>query len=269
MQLSIFVCYKNIFLAILLTFLGWNLTSIIYQNELLVSSCTTVFNFSKTDCLELVNLNKSSNIKLIEETVEPYVAKLLMWKILIDSIVPAVLSLFVGPWADKFGRKPVLNSTFCGLFLSSMVVFGLSYLTKFMEINPWYFIWAYLPFAMSGGFCSLFIGILCYTTDISTENDRSTKIGLIEGNMFLGALLGTLASSYVLNYTSPTIVFGISAAFIFMGTFYVVVVLKESVKVTEAAANSVSKMIDHYMKDLIEIIYKLIIFSPNSVNFYP
>ena len=224
------------------------MTSIIYQNELLVSSCITVFEFNKSDCLQLPKPNKSEHIKQIEEDIEPFVAKLLMWKILIDAIIPAVLSLFVGPWGDKFGRKPVLNTTFSGLFISSMIIVVLSYMTSYTEINPWYFIWAYLPFAMSGGFCSLFIGLLCYTTDITDESNRSMKIGLIEGNMFLGALLGTLASSYVLNYTSPTIVFGISAAFIFMGTFYVIVFVNESVKISETAANSVSN-------NLILIIY--------------
>lgn len=159
---------------------------------------------------------------------------------MLESIIPAALSLFIGPWGDKFGRKAVLNSTFSGLFISSTIIAVLSYMNQFTEVDPWYFVWAYLPFAMSGGFCSLFIGLICYTTDITDESNRSMKIGLMEGNIFLGALVGTLASSYVINLTSSTTVFGISAALILLATIYVIFVLKESVQISEAAANSVS-----------------------------
>lgn len=206
----------------------------------MVSTCVTIFNFSKSDCLELPTYNKTEEIKRIDDVVQPYVAKLLMWKMLMDAIIPAIFSLFVGPWSDKFGRKTVINSTFSGLFVSSLILFGLSYMAQFMDINPWLYVLSSLPYALSGGMCCMFIELLCYTTDVSDEKNRGMKIALLEGSVFLGVMMGTLASSYLLKFTSATFVFGISAAIIFLGTIYAIFVLKESVKITEEAAKSVS-----------------------------
>lgn len=215
----------------------------------MISSCISVFDFNKTDCLELQNQNKSAEVQIIDDVVQPYVAKLLMCKMLIDAIIPAIFSLFVGPWSDKFGRKPILNLTFSGLFVSSVIIFGFSYMSEYTDINPWYYILASLPYALSGGTCCMLIGLLCYTTDISNDSNRGMKMGLLEGNIFLGALLGTLASSYLLNYTNSTIVFGISAAIIFLSTSYVILVLNESVKITEETSKTVSDLIELFIKN--------------------
>lgn len=33
---------------------------------------------------------------------------------LLESIMPAFVSLFIGPWSDKFGRRPILLTVFTG-----------------------------------------------------------------------------------------------------------------------------------------------------------
>lgn len=37
-----------------------------------------------------------------------------MARAVLESIVPAFISFLIGPWSDKFGRKPILLSTFFG-----------------------------------------------------------------------------------------------------------------------------------------------------------
>lgn len=54
-------------------------------------------------------------IQRIEIEVQPYVAKILMARSLLESIIPAIVSLFIGPWSDKFGRRPIVLTTFTGI----------------------------------------------------------------------------------------------------------------------------------------------------------
>lgn len=37
-----------------------------------------------------------------------------MARSLLESIIPAIVSLFIGPWSDKFGRRPIVLTTFTG-----------------------------------------------------------------------------------------------------------------------------------------------------------
>ena len=45
----------------------------------------------------------------LEKAVEPYAAVVNMVHSLTESFVPAITCLFIGPWSDRFGRKPVLT----------------------------------------------------------------------------------------------------------------------------------------------------------------
>lgn len=73
-----------------------------------------MFVFLSTFCL-FVYLFIFATIKRIEIEVQPYVAKILMARSLLESIIPAIVSLFIGPWSDKFGRRPIVLTTFTGI----------------------------------------------------------------------------------------------------------------------------------------------------------
>lgn len=160
---------------------------------------------------------------------------------LLQSIVPALLSLFIGPWSDKFGRKPVLNSTFFGFSISMSCVALVSYFSDYVQVlDPWNYVFAAVPLVAFGGFTSMLIAILCYSTDVTTESNRSIKIGIIEIIIFVGVFFGTLASSFILRLTNPTVVFLISAGCVILATIYTVLFVEESVVLSEGVHGCVS-----------------------------
>lgn len=55
-----------------------------------------------------------SSFQALEIAVQPYAANIFMANTLIESIVSSTLVLFIGPWSDKFGRKPILVCIFSG-----------------------------------------------------------------------------------------------------------------------------------------------------------
>lgn len=86
----------------------------VFQNQIIYQTCTEIFEFNKTECALLGTKNGTNETEMIEKLVQPYAAKIFMARTMIESIVPALASMFIGPWSDKFGRKPVIVSTFVG-----------------------------------------------------------------------------------------------------------------------------------------------------------
>jgi MFS transporter, PCFT/HCP family, solute carrier family 46 (folate transporter), member 1 len=72
-------------------------------------------------------------------------------------------------------------------------------------------------------------GIFCYIADVTTDQNRAVKMGVLEAILFLGLLIGSLSSSYVLAWTSATSVFLIATLSILIGLSYIIFYIKESV----------------------------------------
>lgn len=98
-----------------------------------------------------------------------------MARMMLESVVPAILSLILGPFSDRFGRKLILNSTSLGLTLYFASLCVLKYLTPYLPISPWYYALSVLFFSLSGGFSVILTGVLSHTTDSSTERNRSER----------------------------------------------------------------------------------------------
>lgn len=58
-------------------------------------------------------------LQKIEGEVQEYASTITMVSSILEATVPAIVSLFLGPWSDKFGRRPILLSTFTGELKSS------------------------------------------------------------------------------------------------------------------------------------------------------
>lgn len=100
--------------ALLLLFFGYNLASTIVPNILLREVC--LFDgFAATNCSQL---NTNNGTEEIEKKIQPKVAEIIMATNLMHSIIPAIMSLFLGPWTDKYGRKKIIFSTSLGFTLT-------------------------------------------------------------------------------------------------------------------------------------------------------
>lgn len=118
-------------LPVLLLFFSWNLTATVFQNQILYQTCTIYFAFNETFCLDLTNDVINDEIVSTEWNwtrivadevltfqtidVESYASKIFMSRAVLENIIPAFIGFLIGPWADKYGRKPILLSTFLGM----------------------------------------------------------------------------------------------------------------------------------------------------------
>ncbi|GAB0097177.1 uncharacterized protein DMENIID0001_127880 [Sergentomyia squamirostris] len=219
--------------AILIIFFGWNLASPVFTNLVVYQTCTVLLGFNESDCRQLGTADESEFIQNLEQQVQPYTAKIIMVRSMIEQIVPAICSLFLGPWSDKFGRKPLLYACFAGYFCVYLILSILAFVSTKVALSPWFYILAYGPVMLSGGTCALITGVFCTITDVTTEKNRAIRMGIIEGVLFAGLFLGSISSSYILQLTNSSTVFAISALACLSSLLYVVFFLAETVKINE------------------------------------
>lgn len=98
-----------------------------------------------------------------------------MTKSMIESIIPAAVSLFIGPWSDKFGRRPVMLTSTFGYFLCYLLTSIMSYFSTIFLINPWFYLITIVPVTLTGGSCTLIISMFAYLTDVTNQKNRAVK----------------------------------------------------------------------------------------------
>lgn len=165
---------KNNFIlepAVFLMAIAFSLTGVVFVNEVIYQGCVFILNQEDEDCRQLGAENVTEEIERLEEMIQPYASKIQMTRTMVESFLPAILSFFIGPWSDKFGRKPVLLCSLFGFFISNVLMT----IFCFVSVNPWVFMMAFIPVALSGGVCALMIAIFSYVSDVTEESKRAAK----------------------------------------------------------------------------------------------
>lgn len=72
--------------------------------------CNIVLKYDVRNCTEPLS-------SFVEDKVQPITANINMAKQMIEAFVPALLSLFIGPWSDENGRRTFLLMSLGGKIL--------------------------------------------------------------------------------------------------------------------------------------------------------
>lgn len=87
---------------------------------LVFRSCRAVLGKSNYSSCDILQTDSSSQVaKDLQKLTHSYASDIILCKTLIEGVLPAALSLFMGPWSDKHGRKPIILSVLIGEFNSS------------------------------------------------------------------------------------------------------------------------------------------------------
>jgi MFS transporter, PCFT/HCP family, solute carrier family 46 (folate transporter), member 1 len=250
---------KGFFLEISLIclFFANNLPSTLLQNQILKQTCQSQ-GYNETICDEI---SKNTNeTKDVEIKLQKIVAEIFMTNNLINTFTTAFLSLFLGPFSDKFGRKKILNSTFLGFSLT-LVLFGCIayYSENVQQLSPWAYTFAYIPQILSGGWPSLLTSTLCYITDTTDESNRAFRLTIVEAIIFCGVLLGNMACNLILPYTDTVTVFVISGSSALLATVIMMMCVEESVN-SPATASTCEKIKSlfspHHFMEMLRTCFK-------------
>ncbi|XP_015588758.1 proton-coupled folate transporter-like isoform X2 [Cephus cinctus] len=202
------------------------MTGAVLTDLIVYQSCTVSLKLNETLCQLLHTNSSSQEAAAIEAKVQPYASIVLMYAFLLRTVLPSLLSLFLGPWSDKYGRKPLLVSGYMGFSLKFLI---LSILCNW-TVNPWFMQVAFIPLAILGGSCNLMLASICYISDIVKENDRVWQLAWLNASLLFGIVLGTFTGPVIYKQYGYTAVFGTATLFCTLTLLYVLFYVPESIK---------------------------------------
>ncbi|XP_067630537.1 probable peptidoglycan muropeptide transporter SLC46 [Eurosta solidaginis] len=229
-----------------LLFLSLLLSGSVMTNQELYQTCVAVFHYNESSCEPLRGLiPKTDEAKTIENRIQPYVAKIGMANGILQNVWPGIIVLFVGPWSDKFGRRPILLVNFAAGFLGNIITAALVGFSEILALNPWYYLLGGIPSILVGGGCSMVTVMFCYIADVSDEENMPKRMFYVEIAMGTGALIGSVLSSYVLMFLSVSNICLTSAMLMFIAFLYVFLYIGESLDLAETSfTHKVKKFFD-------------------------
>ncbi|XP_058828278.1 proton-coupled folate transporter-like isoform X2 [Topomyia yanbarensis] len=185
--------------------------------------------FERHDCLLVGTDATPPGVEEIEALVKPAAASVTMVIVVIKSVIPGFGALWLGAWSDRHGRKPVVVITSCGLLLTYFVHTGLNFVSSFVQLNPWYYVAAYVPFAVPGGMVVIGAAVFASLADVTNDHNRTFRMGFMKAAMLAGSLAGSFSSRYILEWTGDTTLFVIATACVLVGVIYTGLYVEDSI----------------------------------------
>lgn len=206
------------------------ITSLATANLNLEKACRVNLAYSDEVCNALT-YRHTANYTKEEREVQKMVASMQIWKTMLQSALPAFLIMFVGSWSDRWGRrKPCM---IVPIFGELFTVIGLMFCVFFfyelpMEVGG--FVEGLFP-ALSGGWFTMFMGVFSYIADVTTIEQRTLRIGIVNVFCSLGVPIGLALSGILYQKIGFYGVFSFSAVMYIIAIYYGFTKIKEPKKV--------------------------------------
>ena len=193
--------------------------SFLLQNLVIDKSCLVNLNISETICSDL-DSNKAD-----QEDVQKVVTLVSMYCSIATAIPEVLICLFVGPWSDQHGRKPVLIITGLGLLCQKLILLAMTY---FRATRAEWYIATSVKALFFGGTASSMAAIYSYIADISTLRNRTARIAICDVCVMVGFPAGMFLSGKLYQYCGYYGVFGTAAVLDVINVLYVALRVKET-----------------------------------------
>ncbi|XP_023024963.2 probable peptidoglycan muropeptide transporter SLC46 isoform X1 [Leptinotarsa decemlineata] len=204
---------------VLLTFFGMSLTGSLSANLLIYRTCYILLGYGESNCSLLGNTDNNIT-QALEKLVEPTAQTVGTVQSTVLSVPMILLCICLGPWSDKFGRKPILLlfqlGSLCGFLIMALF-------SAIPTVSPWYFSISGIPSVITGGLPAFLTVALSHLTETSTQETRGMRMAIFEVFMAFGTVTGNLAGSalfYVTNYETVFVTAAVCHAIGFIYTFY-------------------------------------------------
>ncbi|KAF2884244.1 hypothetical protein ILUMI_21936 [Ignelater luminosus] len=225
------------------------MASLATQNLNLEKACRVNLNLSQEICDGLASRNSSMYNETDEIVVQKLVASMYAWKNIVQSLVPAILLIFIGSWSDRHQRrKPCIVLPIFGEALTSI---GFLLCTFFFYQLPMEFsvLSEALPPALTGGWFTMFMGVYSYVSGISSVETRTVRIGAISTISNISWTIGIALSGILYVAIGFYGVFSLSLTLYVIGIIYGCVMIKES-KLSNTPVKKEKKV--NFLKDFFD-----------------
>jgi len=212
---------------LLMVFVG--LILLTSQELYLMKACKVNLNFTNAEC---ENINNNSDVQI---ATQQYVSEIQAYNGVLQSVPGIILAFFAGPLSDKFGRKPLLVFSLFGYLILSIVFLINS--IWFDELKVEYLLFECLQ-DITGGEIVFGVGINSLMVDITTPENRTRRIAVLDTFFLLGLAVGLQMSGIIRNYLGWVPLFLTSSLVLVLNILYVIFKIKEGTKLEEELPNN-------------------------------
>lgn len=196
------------------------------QNLSLEKACRVNLNFTTEICDSLKVQSMESQNKY-EKEVQRLVTQAMAWKIYISATITCMLALFVGSYSDKTGnRKIFLIYALAGQFFISINGIVNTYFLLALPLEIFVFTDAVIE-ALSGSWCICLMTMFAYISAITTHEERTFRMGLINFSLTVGFPIGMGSSGVLLRNIGYFGCFGLVGFIHVFNICYNVFILKD------------------------------------------
>jgi len=201
---------------LLMTFVG--LVMLTSQELYLMKACKVNLNFTDAEC---DNINNHSDVQI---STQQYVAEIRAYNGVLQSAPGIILAFFAGPLSDRFGRKPLLIFSLFGYLILSIVFLINSF--WFEELKVEYLLFECLQ-DITGGEIVFGVGINSLMVDITTPENRTRRIAVLDTFFLIGFAVGLQLSGIIRNYLGWVPLFLTSSFILILNILYVLFKITE------------------------------------------
>lgn len=196
------------------------------SNLNLDKACRVNLGFGDEICDALIK-KTSKNYTSYEKEVQQLISSIDIWKGVIQTALPCIIIMFLGAWSDRTGKRKIcIMLPIYGEVLTSLNNLVNVYFFYEIPVQITVFLETLFP-AITGGWVTMFLGVFSYISDITSEESRTFRVGLVNFCMTAGLPIGIGLSGFLLQKLGYYGIFSITTVMFILVLLYGTFCLKE------------------------------------------
>ncbi|KAJ2947156.1 hypothetical protein O0L34_g16514 [Tuta absoluta] len=195
------------------------------MNLNLDKACRVNLGYSAEICDALIK--RTGNHTNEEREIQKLISSIDIWRGVLKTAIPCIMIIFLGSWSDRTGKRK-----FCIL----LPIFG-ELLTSINNLVSVYFFYEIsveatvfmetIFVACTGGWVTMFLGVYSYISDITSEETRTFRVGMLSFCMTVGLPIGIGLSGILLQEMGYYGIFSLTLSLFVVVLLYGSMCLKE------------------------------------------
>lgn len=204
------------------------LSRLAIQNLNLDKACRVKKMYGDLICDALID--KTGNHTYEEGEIQKVISAIEVWKSVIQTAIPMLLVIFMGAWSDRTGNRKVciLLPLFGELLVCISNIVSVFFFYE-ISVELTMFFEAFFQ-AITGGYVMIYLGVFSYISDITTQESRTFRVGLVNLCMTAGIPVGTALSGVLLKWWGYYGIFAATGTILVMNIVYSFLCLDSNTK---------------------------------------